>query len=98
MGRHNLRCLNVASFYLIFIFYSARVLFLPMEFIWVVGRHEKVCLGCISEILRCSKLILVRDIGWGCRCARSWCDLDLTLHLAAVISSVKMLSRLYQKS
>ena len=27
---------------------------------WAVG---KVCLGCISEILRCRKLILGRDIG-----------------------------------
>ena len=29
------------------------------------GRWEKVCLGCISETVRCRKLILGRDIGWG---------------------------------
>ena len=27
------------------------------------GRREKVCLGCISETVRCRKLILGRDIG-----------------------------------
>ena len=31
----------------------------------VVGRREKVCLGCISETVRCRKLILGRDIGQG---------------------------------
>ena len=25
----------------------------------------KSCLGCISETVRCRKLILVRDISWG---------------------------------
>ena len=25
---------------------------------------EKVCLGCISETIRCTKLIICRDIGW----------------------------------
>ena len=29
----------------------------------VGGRREKVCPGCISEIIRCRKLILGRDIG-----------------------------------
>ena len=27
------------------------------------GRQEKVCPGCISETVRCRKLILCRDIG-----------------------------------
>ena len=39
----------------------------------------KVCLGCISETISCRKLMFGRDIGWGCRCATSWCDLELTL-------------------
>ena len=30
---------------------------------WVGGRWEKVCPGCISETVRCRKLILGRDIG-----------------------------------
>ena len=30
---------------------------------WVGGRREKVCPGCISETVRCRKLILGRDIG-----------------------------------
>ena len=29
------------------------------------GRQEKVCPGCISESVRCRKLILGREIGWG---------------------------------
>ena len=44
----------------------------------VVGWREKACLDCISETLRGKMLILGRDIGWGLRCATSWCDLDLT--------------------
>ena len=30
---------------------------------WVGGQREKVCPGCISETIRCRKLILGRDIG-----------------------------------
>ena len=30
---------------------------------WVGGQREKVCPGCISETVRCRKLILGRDIG-----------------------------------
>ena len=30
---------------------------------WVGRGWEKVCPGCISEIVRCRKLTLVRDIG-----------------------------------
>ena len=44
-------------------------------------RWEEVCLGNISETVRCRKVgTLVR----GCRCATSWCDLDLTFDFAIV--------------
>ena len=56
---------------------------------------NKVCSGCISKAIKCRKLILCRDIGWGCRCAASWFDLDLTFDLAVVTLSLKILSRLY---
>ena len=43
------------------------VLFSPMVSGWAVGRaggrQEKVSPGCISETIRCRKLILGRDIG-----------------------------------
>ena len=52
-------------------------MFSPRVSRWASGQKEKVCLGCISETVRCKKLILGRDIGRGCRCAMSWCDLDL---------------------
>ena len=61
----------------------------------VGGRQEKVCLGCISETVRCRKFILGRDIGWGCRCSTSWCDLVLAFDLATVTLSLKILSGLY---
>ena len=41
------------------------------------GRREIDGPGCISETIRCRKFILGTDIGWGCRCATSWSDLDL---------------------
>ena len=62
---------------------------------WVGGRWEKICPACISETVSCRKLILGRDIGWGCRCATSWCDLDLTFDLAVVTLTYKILSGLY---
>ena len=62
---------------------------------WVGGWREKVCPGCISETVRCRKLIIGRDIGWGCRCATSWCDLDLSVDLAVVTLSLKFLTGLY---
>ena len=37
-------------------------------------------------MVRCRKFILGRDIGWGCRCAMSWCDHDLASGLAVVNS------------
>ena len=39
------------------------VLFSPMVSEWAGGRREIVCPGCISETIRCRKLILGRDIG-----------------------------------
>ena len=39
------------------------VLFSPMVSGWAGRRQEKVCLACISETVRCRKLILGRDIG-----------------------------------
>ena len=30
---------------------------------WAGGQREKVCPGCISETVRCRKMILGRDIG-----------------------------------
>ena len=39
------------------------VLFSPMVSRWAGGRREKVSSGCISETVRCRKLILGRDIG-----------------------------------
>ena len=38
------------------------VLFSPMVSGWAGGR-KRVCPGCISETVRCRKLILGRDIG-----------------------------------
>ena len=40
------------------------VLFSPMVSGWVSSRWEEVCPGCISETVRCRKLILGRDIGY----------------------------------
>ena len=41
------------------------VLFSPMVSGWTGGRREIVCPGCISETVRCRKLIRGRDIGLG---------------------------------
>ena len=41
--------------------------------------------------VRYRKLVLIRDIGWGCRCAASWCGLDLTLDFAVVTLNCKIL-------
>ena len=71
-----------------------RVLCSPMVSGWVDGqavsrwgaggRQRKSCPGCIWATVRCRKLILGRDICWGCWCPTSWCDLDLTFDLANV--------------
>ena len=45
---------------------------------WVV---VPVCPGCISKTVMCRKLLLGRDIGWGCMCATLWYDFDLTCDL-----------------
>ena len=59
------------------------------------GGGGGVCLAHISEKIRCRKLILGRDIGWGCRCVTSWCDLDLTFDLAVVTLTYNALSVVY---
>ena len=60
------------------------------------GWWEKVCPGCISETIRCRKLILGKGkLVRMCRCATSWSDLDLTFDLAVVTLSLKILSGLY---
>ena len=62
---------------------------------WVGGRKKFV--PTVSQTVKCIKLILGRDIGWGCRCATSWCDLDLgvTFDLPAVTLTFKILSGQY---
>ena len=57
--------------------------------------REKGCPCCISETVRCSQFILGWDIGQKFRCAKSWCDLDLTFDLAVVTLSLKILYGLY---
>ena len=58
---------------------------IQLKLLYLVGRRAsgrvvgKICPGCISETVRCRKLILVRILVGGCRCATSRCDLDLTL-------------------
>ena len=37
---------------------------------------------------------MVETLVWGCRCATSWCDLDLTFDLA-VVTTYKILPGLY---
>ena len=39
--------------------------FSPMVSRQAGGQWEKACLGCILETIRCRKLKLGRDIGWG---------------------------------
>ena len=63
-----------------------------------MGGREKACPGCISETVRCRKLIHGRDIGNRCRCATLWSDLDLTFDLVVVTLSLKILSRLYLRN
>ena len=45
----------------------------------------------ISETIRCRKLYLVETLVRTCRCATSWCDLDLTFDLVMVTMSFKIL-------
>ena len=58
---------------------------------WIGRQWEKVVQ--LLYYIRNYKVLEVklgRDIGWGSRCATSWCDLDLTFDLAAVILSLKI--------
>ena len=61
----------------------------------VVTLTIKSCPGYISETIRGRKLILGRDIGWGCKCATLWCDLDLTFDISILTLTYKILSGLY---
>ena len=61
------------------------------------GRWEKVGLNFISETIRCRKLKLGGDIGWGCRCATSWYDLDFTFNRAVVTLTFKNVWAVSQK-
>ena len=57
---------NILSWHVLFTPQPLRVvgvLFSPMVSGWAVRLPEKVCLRCISETVRCRKLILCRDIG-----------------------------------
>ena len=60
----------------------------------------KSCAGIVlthdgSKALRCWKLILGWEIGWGCRGATSWCDIHLTFDFAVVNLNIKILAGLY---
>ena len=44
----------------------------------------------MSETIRCRKMKLSGDFGSECRCAMSWCDLDLTFDLAVVTLTFKI--------
>ena len=57
--------------------------------------YLKSFLGYILGTIRCRKLILGRNIGWGCRYATLWCDLDVTFDLAIMTLGFKILSWLY---
>ena len=71
------------------------VLFSPKASGWTGRWWEQLSFPCcISQTVRCRKLILDRDIGWGCNCATLRCDLDLTCDLA-VTFSLNILPGLY---
>ena len=48
-------------------------------FFIIYQKYLKNILLAISQTVK--KFILDRVIGWGCRCAMSWCDLDLIFNL-----------------
>ena len=63
---------------------------------WMGGRGENVCSGCISETVRCRKLILGKDIGLGgVGVQHHGVTLDLTFDLAVMTLTYKILSGLY---
>ena len=45
---------------------------------------KKIAQVVSQKTIRCRKLKLRRDIGWGCRCATLLCDFDLTFDLAVL--------------
>ena len=61
-----LRCARSSYIYALFTpqpLRAVRVLFSPMVSGWAGGWREEVCPSCISETVRCRKLMLCRDIG-----------------------------------
>ena len=40
----------------------------------------------------------ILDIGWGCRCVMSWCDLDLSFDIVIVTLSLKILCVLHLRN
>ena len=66
-----------------------------MDGVWAGGR-EKVCLRCISETVRCRKLILGTDIGLrGVELHSHGVTLVSTFDLAVVTLTYKIMFRLY---
>ena len=65
----------------------------PTIFETYVSYHKKVCPGCISDTGAGSSY-LVGTLVRGCRCARSWCDLDLTSDFTVVTLTYKILTGL----
>ena len=55
----------------------------------------KICLGNISETIKCRWLMRGRTLLRGCLCDRSCCNLDLSFDLVIVTVSFKILSRLF---
>ena len=78
-------CLGVCTHPLVMFLHKA-LYFICIE---NIKDRKEYCLDFISETIWCCKLILGRDIGWGCRCATSWCDLDLSSDLAEVTLTYK---------
>ena len=60
----------------------------------IYEQREKVCPCCISETVRLgltSSSYLVGTLVRGCRCATSWCDIDLTFNLTVVTLTYKFM-------
>ena len=73
-----------------------QVLFSPMAIGWTGGQAgEKRLSGQYLETMRCSKLKLSKDIGWGCVGVQRH---GVTFDLALVTLSLKILSGLYLRN
>ena len=69
--------------------------FSPMASDWACELEEKSCLRCISDTMGCRMFVLGGDIGWGCRCALSWCVFELTFDHPVVTPTFKILPGLH---